>query len=546
VSSPAVIKPETSGRRVAPASRLIPGAPLAIAGMTRKQPRSVTVDGRFWVGEEPEYSRPLPNRSAQQAFVQAVLPGPFAHGQGWRLAGSMLADFLLLVLNFAVIEHLEMWLEFTIHRDPAVLLRPSASPAPSLGLLMLYGALLTLLVHSEGWGQADPVRAPKEERLILGKAVAWTTLLVGAAVHQSGIPAVSIAMLVASAPLNYLGMLGWRDWRRRAAVRQTESRRGVRNVLIVGAGRLGREAASYLQRDHVHRCVVRGFLDDHGPADGNVRGPIRDLARVARAEFVDEIIIAIPQQRDLARWVVQEARRNRLDVKMIPDLLGFEAQSPRLESFGNVPVLILHEEPVPVLGLFLKRTADIVLATASMLVAAPLLAAIALAIKLDSSGPVFYRAPRAGKKGRSFACCKFRTMVTDADKLKDRLRARNDREGPFFKMAHDPRTTSVGRLLRRYSLDELPQLWNVLTGEMSLVGPRPHPLDDFEHYDLEDLRRLDVTPGITGLWQVTARRDPSFQRNMALDLEYIEHWNLWMDVKILCQTVSVVLQGSGA
>ena len=137
-------------------------------------------------------------------------------------------------------------------------------------------------------------------------------------------------------------------------------------------------------------------------------------------------------------------------------------------------------------------------------------------------------------------------MVTEADKLKAQLRASNEREGPFFKIADDPRITRVGRFLRRYSLDEIPQLWNVLRGEMSLVGPRPHPLDDFEHYNLEDLRRLDVTPGITGLWQVTARRDPSFERNMALDLEYIEDWNLWMDLRILYRTVSVVLQGSGA
>ena len=171
---------------------------------------------------------------------------------------------------------------------------------------------------------------------------------------------------------------------------------------------------------------------------------------------------------------------------------------------------------------------------------------IALVIKLDSSGSVFYRAPRVGRKGRDFICHKFRTMVMDADKWKEHLRGCNEREGPFFKIKNDPRITRVGRFLRRYSLDELPQLWNVLRGEMSLVGPRPHPLDDFERYRLEHLRRLDVTPGITGLWQVTARRDPSFQRNMALDLQYIEHWNLWMDLRILCKTISVVLQGSGA
>jgi lipopolysaccharide/colanic/teichoic acid biosynthesis glycosyltransferase len=137
-------------------------------------------------------------------------------------------------------------------------------------------------------------------------------------------------------------------------------------------------------------------------------------------------------------------------------------------------------------------------------------------------------------------------MIVDADRSKQKLRLLNERCGAFFKLGDDPRITKVGRFLRRYSLDELPQLWNVLRGEMSLVGPRPHPLDDFERYQLEDLKRLRVTPGITGLWQVTARCDPSFQRNVALDLEYIRGWNLWMDLKILCKTVSTVLQGSGA
>jgi lipopolysaccharide/colanic/teichoic acid biosynthesis glycosyltransferase len=151
-----------------------------------------------------------------------------------------------------------------------------------------------------------------------------------------------------------------------------------------------------------------------------------------------------------------------------------------------------------------------------------------------------------GKKGRHFYCYKFRTMSVDAERQKEQLRAQNEREGAFFKIADDPRITRVGRFLRRYSLDELPQLLNVLNGEMSMVGPRPHPVDDCARYRLQDLRRLDVMPGITGLWQVTARRDPSFENNMALDLEYIERWNLWMDLKILMRTVGVVFAGSGA
>jgi lipopolysaccharide/colanic/teichoic acid biosynthesis glycosyltransferase len=136
-------------------------------------------------------------------------------------------------------------------------------------------------------------------------------------------------------------------------------------------------------------------------------------------------------------------------------------------------------------------------------------------------------------------------MVADADALKDNLRRLNERQGPTFKITDDPRITHLGRFLRKYSLDELPQLWNVLKGEMSLVGPRPHPLDDYSRYQLEHLRRLDVTPGITGLWQVEARYDPSFERNVTLDLEYIENWSLGIDVKILFQTVGVVFAGAG-
>ena len=150
-----------------------------------------------------------------------------------------------------------------------------------------------------------------------------------------------------------------------------------------------------------------------------------------------------------------------------------------------------------------------------------------------------------GRKGRLFRCYKFRTMVSNADALKERLRQNNQRSGPFFKMADDPRITGLGRFLRRYSLDELPQLWNVVKGDMSLVGPRPHPVDEFAAYEIEHLARLDVTPGITGLWQVTARRDPSFQRGMELDREYIRTWSLRSDMRILLRTFLAVVQGSG-
>jgi lipopolysaccharide/colanic/teichoic acid biosynthesis glycosyltransferase len=221
-------------------------------------------------------------------------------------------------------------------------------------------------------------------------------------------------------------------------------------------------------------------------------------------------------------------------------------QTPLVHGAARRSVLAIgRHESALVFPLLLKRATDVSLSALLLILTAPLLAVIGLAIRLDSPGPIFYRAQRAGKKGRAFLCCKFRTMVADADQTKDFLRRQNEREGPTFKLTHDPRITCAGRFLRRYSLDELPQLWNVLRGEMSLVGPRPHPLDDIARYAFDHLRRLDVIPGMTGLWQVTARNNPSFQRNLQLDLQYIECWSLWLDLRILYKTVFAVLEGTG-
>jgi lipopolysaccharide/colanic/teichoic acid biosynthesis glycosyltransferase len=212
---------------------------------------------------------------------------------------------------------------------------------------------------------------------------------------------------------------------------------------------------------------------------------------------------------------------------------------------AGLPVIELHGQPIPAVGLAVKRVMDVVLSVAGLLLSAPLLALAAIWIRLDSPGSVIYSAPRIGKKGSTFRCHKLRTMQVDADSVKEKLRKQNERNGPFFKMENDPRITRSGRWLRTFSIDELPQLVNVLLGEMSLVGPRPHPLDDYERYTIEHLRRLDVKPGITGSWQVTARSDPSFETNMKLDLEYIENWSLRMDLRILLKTIPAVLRAEG-
>jgi exopolysaccharide biosynthesis polyprenyl glycosylphosphotransferase len=515
-------------------------------GIPRKKTSSVTVDGRLWECQGRDGPGEPRKRSFSEVLAEGLLPRLSVHGQRWNLVRQVSADFLLIIFCFAAVGHLAVLLEFAIRHDPAALLRPEPFPSTGPGLLLLYGFLFILLGFSERLYNPETIQVPRREQLVLGKVVFWSAALVVTAVGWSGPHLISLTTLAASAPLNFLIMLAWRKHWRRGPAQPAQSGRGVRNVLIIGAGKPGRRLAAHIGEDLSCRCAVVGFLDDDEPIGGEVHGRVEDLARIVRTDFVDEIILTAPQRPEVARRVIREARRNQIDVKVVPDLFGFEPDDPLVfEKFGNIPVLTLREERMPTFCLLLKRTVDAVSAAAALAFVAPLLAIIALVIKLESPGPVLYQAQRVGLKGRRFRCYKFRTMDAGADKQKEHLRALNQRQGPFFKMADDPRITRVGRFLRRYSLDELPQLWNVVRGEMSLVGPRPHPLDDFERYDLGDLQRLDVPPGLTGLWQVTARRDPSFERGLALDLEYIRSWTLWRDFRILYKTVSVVLHGSG-
>jgi exopolysaccharide biosynthesis polyprenyl glycosylphosphotransferase len=546
VRLPPTTKPENRKRRFALPSRLIPGVQASVGNAPKKKYSSATVDGRFWDWQKSEGLEEVRKRSRTELLAEALFPALWPHGQRFSVARQASVDFFLIIFSFAAVGHVNVMLQFAIRHDPATLLRPGIFPTAGPGVLLLYGTLFILFGFFERLYHPETVHAPRRERLILAKVVFWSALMVVVAVGWSGPHLISLTTLAASAPVNFLLMLAWRNHWRRVPPHPVSSGRGVRNVLIIGAGQVGRELAAHMRHDLTSQRVVMGFLDEAEPIGGDIHGRVEDLSRIARTDFVDEIILTSPLQPDLARRVIREARRNQIDVKVVPDLFGFEPDDPLVfEKVGKVPVLTLREERMPTFRLFLKRNVDAIAAAAVLILTSPLLLIIALAIKVESRGPILYQAHRAGLKGRRFRCYKFRTMCVDADNLKERLRAHNQRQGPFFKMADDPRITRIGRFLRCYSLDELPQLWNVVRGEMSLVGPRPHPIDDFERYDLGDLQRLDVPPGLTGLWQVTARRDPSFERGLALDLEYIRSWSLWRDFQILCKTISVVFRGSG-
>jgi exopolysaccharide biosynthesis polyprenyl glycosylphosphotransferase len=337
---------------------------------------------------------------------------------------------------------------------------------------------------------------------------------------------------------------------RRMVYRRFRAGVETRNVLIVGAGRVGHALKNHIESLQHLGFRFKGFVAlserEAESGDAEVIGDVRNCLSLARSLFVDEIFFSVPAEKKLVIGMVEEARVAGIDVRVVPDMYDGLAWNARVEYIGQFPTIPLHRKDFPIGGILVKRVLDITVASTALVLGAPVMLAIAVAVRMDSEGKIFYKAQRIGRKGRAFPCYKFRTMVHNADQLKAELEHMNERDGVLFKIANDPRITRVGRVLRKYSLDELPQFYNVLKGDMSLVGPRPPMAAEVEQYDLAHLRRLDVLPGITGLWQVEARQDPSFDSYISLDTAYVENWNLMMDLRILARTVGVVLSGTGS
>jgi exopolysaccharide biosynthesis polyprenyl glycosylphosphotransferase len=327
---------------------------------------------------------------------------------------------------------------------------------------------------------------------------------------------------------------------------------GTRNVLIVGTGPEAHALRHHLDNIRNLGYTFLGFVDLPGfgtrmnESPGDLAGALESLFEQARKQFVDEIFFTAPCEQGTVQSVLEQARAYGVDLRVIPAMYDGMAWNSPVEYIGQFPTIPLHRGHVPEAGLLIKRVLDVVFSSVVVLMLAPVLAAIAVAIKLDSPGPVFYYSDRIGKKGRIFPCIKFRTMVADAEKRRAEVMHMNEREGVLFKISNDPRVTKLGRFLRKYSLDELPQFFNVLHGDMSVVGPRPPIASEVQNYQLNHLRRLDVTPGITGLWQVQGRRDPSFDSYVSLDVTYIENWSIWLDIKIIIRTIGVVFAGTGS
>jgi exopolysaccharide biosynthesis polyprenyl glycosylphosphotransferase len=320
------------------------------------------------------------------------------------------------------------------------------------------------------------------------------------------------------------------------------------NTLIIGAGKIGMSLAHEINRQPALGLKVKGFLDDNKVGNcGNwpVLGKLDGFHEIIHREFIKKVYFTIYPDHQTFIKLLEIAREEGLAVRVVPQ--GHEYMSHDFIKFniGLIPILEYSDVDINY-HQRLKRVFDFVLSFLLMIILLPVFIVLGVLIKLDSSGPVFYRSSRYGRHGRMFNMVKFRSMVSNADELLGRLKDKNEVDGPIFKIKKDPRVTGMGAFLRRYSLDELPQILNVLKGDMSLVGPRPFPIAQLEKEDLRQLKRLGIRPGITGLWQIRGRSDVSFNKLLCWDIWYIKNWSFWLDMYILFQTFPVVFRGKGA
>jgi len=334
--------------------------------------------------------------------------------------------------------------------------------------------------------------------------------------------------------------------------RVVKSGKNIRNVLVIGTNSRAKGFAEKIGGNRELGYSVVGFLDDldYTPSTPiRIMGNLDDFSRVIRESVVDEVFVFLPVKSyyDRINEITMLSEEQGITVRFSSDLFNLRVAKSRADNFDEMPMTTLYSVPLEGVQTFIKEFMDFVISGICLILSLPVLVVIALAIKLDSAGPVFFVQERVGLSKRRFKLLKFRTMVTEAEEMQAELEHLNEMDGAVFKINTDPRVTRVGKILRRTSLDELPQLINVLKGDMSLVGPRPLPIRDYNGFDQDwHRRRFSVRPGITCLWQIRGRSSIPFEKWMELDMEYIDRWSLWLDIKILLETIPAVLRGSGA
>jgi exopolysaccharide biosynthesis polyprenyl glycosylphosphotransferase len=424
---------------------------------------------------------------------------------------------------------------------------------PSPGVLGTLVALVLLAWTVAAWSfrvyDTYRTRPLTTELGRITAALLWSSLLATAANFLLWRFEVSRLLLVFYFGCALVSLLASRLVVRRAARSARRHGYNARRYAVVGSGELAEEVARTMASHPEWGYELAGLVVERGAevrATAPVLGSLDEMGALLERHVLDQVIFALPSCRlAVAEEAARACQEQGVPVMICLDLLHGGLGQMALSRLDGVPALTFTTVPTDALALAAKRAFDILVSATVLLLVAPVLACVAAAIRLESPGPVLFRQRRVGLNGREFWLLKFRSMNQGAEAQLAALRALNEASGPVFKMTHDPRVTRVGRFIRKASLDEFPQFWNVLRGEMSVVGPRPPIPSEVAQYQRWQRRRLSVKPGITCTWQISGRNDIDFDQWMALDLEYIDNWSLGRDLAILLKTIPAVLSARG-
>jgi exopolysaccharide biosynthesis polyprenyl glycosylphosphotransferase len=417
-------------------------------------------------------------------------------------------------------------------------------------IFALWAVFNFIFLNSRNLYTTDRILTIPKEATRVFTSLVYSSILISAVIFFAQYKFFSRLIFSANLILLFCLLVGWRAIKRIILRRMIERGFHNINVLIVGAGRMGEAMLAETKRHPWLGFKVVGFLDDYkyGSIEGApIVGAIGDFNAAVKKYFVDEVIVTIPSEKRAVSEMIRQARNQRLGVKIMPE--NFEEPLPILDVdyLGLIPLLTYKERRHHPAEYAIKRGLDFVISLILLIIFSPALFTVALLIVLDSGLPVFYIQKRVGRKARIFNFYKFRSMVKDADQMKSDLIEKNEvKGGIIFKIRQDPRITRLGRILRKFSLDELPQLINVVKGDMSLIGPRPPTADEVVRYNHLHMERLSIKPGITGLAQVRGRSELTFRKWVKWDLWYVNNWSFGLDLRILWWTIPAVLKGKGA